>query len=209
MGIRIGVSARDRSGQGLQPRLRSAAGWIVRPVESPLRLGFLPLAGATATLSALELGWVPVGGNERVAVALLALFVPLQTLCTLFANRRGQVVVLAALGMLSSAWLAFGLDLLISGGGPGSEIVGCFLVVLAAALLAPASAVALDSPMTAGLLAAVAVRLLCSGIYEISGSAPWRVTAGWLGMFVAVLAVAAAWGIRGETPAEPGSIDYP
>ena len=209
MGIRVGVSARDRSRHGLQGRLRFAWGWILRPVGTPLRLGLVSLAGATATLSTVELGWVSIAGDERVAVAFLALFVPIQAFCTVLANRRGDVVVLAAMGLLSSAWLAFGLDLLISSGGPGNEVVGCFLLVLAAALLAPASAAALDNPLTAGVLAAVAIRLLCSGVYEISGSAQWRFMAGWLGISVAILAVAAAWSARGMKPAEPRSMDYP
>ncbi|MEU7876727.1 hypothetical protein [Microbispora bryophytorum] len=63
------MSGRDLPGEqaGEQAGL---ARFVLRPMGSPLPLGFLGLALATTAFAAVELGWVP-GAQARVVAAAL------------------------------------------------------------------------------------------------------------------------------------------
>ena len=53
---------------------------VLRPLASPLPLGFLALTVATLAFASLQLRWVPVAEGRSIALAVLVLTVPLQLL---------------------------------------------------------------------------------------------------------------------------------
>ena len=75
------ADAADRQGTGsggIESRV------FLRPIASPLTLGFLALGGATLILSGSQLGWFPLSETRYVALVLMAFGAPLQLLSSVF-----------------------------------------------------------------------------------------------------------------------------
>src|SRR4051794_279519 len=53
---------------------------VLRPIATPLPLGFLALGVATFSFAALQLQWIPSSEGHTIALAVLVLTVPLQLL---------------------------------------------------------------------------------------------------------------------------------
>ena len=56
----------------IERRIEATTRVTLRPIASPAALGFIGLAGATATLAGLQLGWVEKAEGQNVALILLA-----------------------------------------------------------------------------------------------------------------------------------------
>jgi len=166
---------------------------VLRPLASPLALGFLGLAGGTFTVSALNLGWVEPTEGAKVALALVAFTVPLQFLAAVVGFLARDGVAATGMGLLSGIWLATALVLRDSEPGATSDALGFFLLVGAVAMLVPASAALGGKVVPALVLGTAALRFAVTGVYELSGSAGWETAAGIVGLVLAALAVYAAW----------------
>lgn len=165
---------------------------FLRPIGSPLPLGFLGLAVATTTMAAYELGWVPSNEQHQVALCFIAFTFPLQAVATVFGFLARDAVVASGVGTLSGSWLTIGLVLLTSHPGSRSQMLAFFLFAAAAALV-PAVVVAAHSKLVPALvMAGSAARFSLTGIYERTGSLAVRHAAGWEGIGLAVLAIYAA-----------------
>lgn len=57
---------------------------VLRPVGSPLPLGFTALGGASVILSGLQLQWLPTSEAHQVGMVILVFAVPLQLLASVF-----------------------------------------------------------------------------------------------------------------------------
>ena len=66
---------------------------VLRPIASPLALGFVGLAMGTTMLSALQLSWIPATQQRIVAIALLGFVAPLQGLASVFGFLGRDTVV--------------------------------------------------------------------------------------------------------------------
>jgi hypothetical protein len=71
-----GVPAEEAARADLQQRLEAVTRVVLRPLASPLPLGFLALAAATLLVSALQLGWLALDQQQPVALALIAFVAP-------------------------------------------------------------------------------------------------------------------------------------
>ena len=70
--------------ENLSRRLEEVARVNLRPIASPLPMGFAALAVATVGVAALNLGWIPANEGDAVAFALLAFIAPLQAAAAVF-----------------------------------------------------------------------------------------------------------------------------
>ena len=166
---------------------------VLRPLASPLPLGFLGLAGATLVVAGLNLGWIGVEETTLAALLLIAFTVPLQFVASLFGFLARDGVVSTGMGLLSGIWLATALVLLASEPGSTSDALGLFLLLGGTAMLVPASAAAPLKLVPALVLGTAGVRFLVTGVYHLSGNDAWREAAGVLGLVLTPLAVYAAW----------------
>ncbi|MBB2746203.1 UNVERIFIED_ORG: hypothetical protein FHR35_006066 [Microbispora rosea subsp. rosea] len=164
---------------------------VLRPVGSPLPLGFLGLALATTAFAAVELGWVPAVQGRVVALAALLFTAPLQFLVCVLGFLARDSVAGAAMGVLSGTWAVIGGVTLTSAPGTTSAALGVVLLTAAAAMLVPALA-GLPKPVAAAVMAMSATRFAITGVYELTASAGWRTTAGVAGLMLAVIAYYAA-----------------
>jgi len=124
----------------IERRIEATTRVTLRPIASPAALGFIGLAGATATLAGLRLGWVEKAEGQNVALILLAFTAPLQLVASIFGFLSRDAVVATGMGILSGIWFAFGLVLHTSSPGATSDALGLFLLVGGVAMWIPASA---------------------------------------------------------------------
>ncbi|MEV8565129.1 GPR1/FUN34/YaaH family transporter [Streptomyces sp. NPDC051322] len=165
---------------------------VLRPLGSPLPIGFLGLAGGTFVLAGLQLGWVaPLQGHD-VALVLLAFVFPVQAVATVFGFLARDSVVATGMGVLSGTWLALGAVTASNPPGYTSNAVGLLLMVVGLALLVPVAASGSNKILASTVLATASVRFFLTGAYELSGAQAWKHAAGAAGLLLTAFALYAA-----------------
>ncbi len=162
---------------------------VLRPLASPLPLGFLALFVGTMLVSAQQLHWVPVAETHHLALGVLVLTVPLQLIACIYGFLCRDVIASTGLGVLAGTWATIGVTLLTSVPGLNSPGLGILLVVAAGALLVPSVAALSSKIVAAAVLAMAAIRFAITGGYELTGSPGWQVAAGVAGVVLAGLAL--------------------
>ncbi|AVT28215.1 hypothetical protein C6361_00425 [Plantactinospora sp. BC1] len=169
----------------------------LRPVGTPLPLGFLGLVVATAAFSCLQLGWVPADQHRQVALGALLFTVPVQFLAAVFGFLARDPVAGTGMGILAGTWATVGVVTLTSPAGASSAGLGVVLLCAAAALLVPTAA-ATGKLVAAAVIGLSALRFAVTGIAEITAAPDWRTAAGWCGLVLAAVALYAAVGFELE-----------
>ena len=170
---------------------------VLRPLASPLPLGFLALAVATLAFSAVQLRWIPATEGHTVALGILLLTVPLQLLASVMGFLARDPVAATGMGILAGTWAAACLATLTSPPGAASAGLGVILLCSAGCLLVPASA-AHSKLVPAAVILTSAARFAVTGIAELDGGRGWLTAAGWTGVALAVLSVYAALALELE-----------
>jgi uncharacterized protein len=174
------------------PTVERAARIVLRPIGNPLPLGFLALAGATLLVSGLQLGWLAPDQGKDVALVLIAFVFPLQLVASVFGFLGRDVVAGTGMGVLAGTWLSVGLVILTSPAGATSDALGLFLLVAGAAMLVPAAGASTGKLAAFAVLATTALRLVVTGLYQLTAIGSWENVAGVIGLVLCVLAMYAA-----------------
>jgi succinate-acetate transporter protein len=185
------------SGPTLQGSATATTNVMLRPLASPLPLGFLALAIATASFATVQLSWIPQSQGHTIALGVLVVAVPLQFLAAVMGFLARDPVAATGMGILSGTWGAACLTTLTSPAGAASDGLGVLLLASAACLLIPAAA-ARTKLVQALVIATSATRFAVTGIAEIDGSRDWMQAAGWVGLELALLSVYAALALELE-----------
>jgi uncharacterized protein len=162
---------------------------VLRPLATPLPLGFLALALATVAFSAVQLGWVPPDQGRIAALAALAATLPLQFLSSVMGFLARDPVAATGMGVLAGTWAVVGLATYTSPPGTASAGLGVVLVTAGVAMLVPALAAVPSKLAPATVMGLAAARFLVTGVYEVTGSAAWQTVAGWAGLLLAAVAL--------------------
>ncbi len=170
---------------------------VLRPIASPLPLGFLALAVATTAFASVQLGWIPQTQGHTVALGVLALTVPMQLPAAVMGFLARDPVAATGMGILSGTWGAVCLATLTSSPGASSGGPGVILLASSACLLVPAAA-ARSKAVPALVILASATRFAVTGIAEIDGRQGWLHAAGWVGIVLAALSRYAALALELE-----------
>jgi len=177
---------------------------VLRPIATPLPLGFLALAVSTVVFSAVQLEWLAPAEGRVAALTAIAATVPLQLLSSVVGFLARDPVAATGMGVLAGTWAVVGLTTLTSPPGAGSDGLGVLLLTAALAMLVPAAAAVGSKAVPAAVMALAATRFAVTGAYELTGSAGWKAAAGWVGLLLGLLALYAALaleleGARGRT----------
>ena len=164
---------------------------VLRPIGSPLPLGFLGLFVATLSFSSIQLGWVPQSQGSTVALAALALTVPVQLVASIFGFLARDPVAGTGMGILAGTWATAGFATITSPPGAASPGLGVVLLCAGVAMLVPAAA-GRQKTVAAAVMTLSALRFGVTGVAEINGAAPWMTAAGWVGVLLAALSLYAA-----------------
>lgn len=171
---------------------------FLRPVATPLALGFLALGGATLALSGLQLGWIPPRESAYVAYALMAFGAPLQFLSSVFGFLARDPAAATGMGVLSASWLTIGLVTLDSAPSATSPALGTLLVFAGAALLIPALGASFGKLIPALVLLLAAVRFFLTGIYQLTAAPGVQYASGIVGLVLLGVAFYAALALELE-----------
>ena len=171
---------------------------FLRPIGNPLPLGFLGLGGGTLLVSGLQLGWLDPSQGKDVALMLIAFVFPLQLIASLFGYLGRDVVAGTGMGVLAGSWLSIALVTLTSSPGSTSDALGLLLLVSAAGLAIAAFAATGGKLVATAVLGTAALRLFCTGMYELTASSTWEEVAGVIGLVLLALGVYAALAIALE-----------
>ncbi len=170
---------------------------LLRPLATPLPLGFLALAVATLSFAAAQLGWVPASEGRTVALGVMVLTVPLQLLAAVMGFLARDPVAATGMAILSGTWGAVCLSTLTSPPGAHSPGLGILLVASATCLLVPAAA-ATSKLVPALVIATSATRFAVTGVAHLDGGQTWMHVAGWVGVVLAALSLYAALALELE-----------
>jgi uncharacterized protein len=165
----------------------------LRPLASPMPLGFIGLSMATLGVAAVNLGWIPAAQQHQIAVALLAFVVPLQGIACLGAMRGRDPVAATAMGVLAATWAVAGLVLLGAAPDSTSEGLGVVFLLAALAMTLPAVGALFSKVVVALVLFGAVLRFASSGVYQLTGNDAWKAATGWIGVALGVLAIYAAF----------------
>ncbi len=170
-------------------RLERTARIVLRPIGSPLPLGFAALGAASVVLSGLQLGWVPMTDSHQVALVVIVFAVPLQLLASIFGFLARDSVGGTGMGLLGGTWLATGTLLLTSTPGSTSRTLGLFLFFVAVGLMVPTTAAALGKVAAAVVMFGAGARFALTGMYEFVGGSGWERASAWWGIGLCVVAL--------------------
>ena len=171
---------------------------MLRPIGSPLPLGFIALGAGSITLSGLQIGWLPTIDSHQVALVLLAFVAPLQLLSAVFGFLARDSVGGTGMGILAGSWLVIGTVTITSPTGSTTRVLGLVLCFVSVGLLVPIVAASLGKILAALVMLGAAVRFGLTGITEITGSLSWGHASGWWGFGLALLALYAAFAFEIE-----------
>jgi uncharacterized protein len=174
---------------------------VLRPIASPLPLGFLALSAATTLVSGLQLGWLSVDQGKPVALILIAFVVPLQIVASVLGFLARDGAAATGMGILAGTWLSVAVVTLTGRPGATSDALGLLLLVASLAMLVPASAALRGKLVPAAVLCTTSLRFLLTGLFQLTASGSWADAAGFVGLFLAALAVYAAFALELEDSA--------
>ncbi len=165
---------------------------FLRPLGSPLPLGFAALAAGTFALSGLQLSWIPASQWRDVGLVVLTFVVPLQALSCVYGFLARDSAAGTGIAVQGGGWFSIGLMTYTGRPGQTSPALGLILIGAASALLIPMVTSAYSKLLASCVMGLTALRFYITAAYELTASAAWRQTAGIAGLVLAALALYAA-----------------
>ena len=174
---------------GEKQQAEAMARVFLRPIASPLALGFLALAAGTFAMAGLELSWISPAQAPAAGLAVLGFTVPLQVASFLYGFLARDSAAATGMGLQAGGWLAIGLITHASPPGRVSGGLGLILLGAGTALLVPALTAAQTKPLAGAVMALTSVRFFLTAAYELSAAPGWKTAAGIAGLVLAVVAL--------------------
>ncbi|TMR22695.1 hypothetical protein ETD86_10575 [Nonomuraea turkmeniaca] len=178
-----------------EPDLRRMTRINLRPIASPMPLGFYSVAIASVMIATLQLGLFPPGAHRAIAMTILPAFV-LQLVVAVFAFGARDVIAATLMACFSGMWLASSLVLALDS-PPGTSVLGVLNLVFALFAVLMASVAKPKRALWLVLCTAVP-RFAVGAAANLTGT-PWLATiSGVLGLLLATVALYAAFALMLE-----------
>jgi len=168
---------------------------VLRPIGSPMPLGFFTVAIDSVVISVLQWGILPAADTKAVALIVFPAFV-IQVIVGIFAFLGRDSIGATLMLSFATTWLIDAIVLYLNPPGAAAALGIFFLVFAAFAALMLLSA--LPKRALAAVLAVVVPRFLVAGIAEITGSHPVAQAAAVLGFLLAAVALYTAFALLWE-----------
>jgi succinate-acetate transporter protein len=153
---------------------------VLRPLASPLPIGFFAFAVGSFLFSLPELGWVNHDQLRPTALIMLVFVAPLELIAgvvAFWARDAGGATSLCIFGM---TWATVaGVTFYTS--EETVAVLGAFLIAVSFVILALAVASASGKPVFAVVLTLASARFIITGLFHVTGSSTLEQIAGWLG----------------------------
>ncbi|MFJ6940578.1 GPR1/FUN34/YaaH family transporter [Streptomyces sp. NPDC101132] len=183
------------SGRRFEADLRAMTRINLRPMASPMPLGFFTVAIASVMTGCLQLGVFDAAERRAVALCVLPAFA-LQFLVSILAFAARDVVAATLMGVFAGSWLAYAL-VTGTGAAGGARVLGVFNLAFLA-LGALMAAVTRPKRALWAVIVASLPRWAATGLGGLTGAEALTRTAGALGLVVAVAAGYAAFALMLE-----------
>ncbi|HET6849336.1 MAG TPA: GPR1/FUN34/YaaH family transporter [Gaiellales bacterium] len=154
---------------------------MLRPLASPLPIGFFAFAIGSFLFSTLELTWVAEGQSRQLAIIMIAFVAPLELIASILAFWARDAGGATALGLFGMTWATVG-TITLTTTAPRSPMLGVFMIAMSAVILAFAGASAASKPVLSVVALLACVRFLLTGIYQVHGGSGWERVSGWIGL---------------------------
>lgn len=176
------VSTFERiGGDGANGRADPPVRITLRPLASPLPLGFFAFAIGSFVFTCFELGWVAPTRPNQVALIMVIFVAPLDLVASILAFWARDPGGATALGLFGMTWGVLGVISLTST-APRSPVAGIFLLCMSAVILAFGAASISSKPVLSIVGLVACARFLLTGIFQIHGGAEWERASGWVGL---------------------------
>ncbi|MGW6416041.1 GPR1/FUN34/YaaH family transporter [Streptomyces sp. NPDC055055] len=183
------------AGRRFEPDLRSMTRINLRPIASPMPLGFFTIAIASVMTGCLQLGLFDEAARTAVALTVLPAFV-LQLVVSVLAFGARDVIAATLMAVFAGSWLPYAL-VMLTGAPDGLQVLGVFNLAL---LCFGALMTAVTRPKRAlWLVLAVSLpRWAATGMAGVTGAEWLTRTSGALGLVVALVAMYTAFALMLE-----------
>jgi hypothetical protein len=176
----------------IEPDLRAMTRIVLRPIGSPLPLGFFTVAIDNVLVSTLQWGILPVGDRRAVALIVLPTFI-VQAIVGIIAIGARDSISATLMLSFATTWLVDTLVLYLY--PPGSAAALGIFYVMFAAFLAFMLASALLKRALAAVLAVAFPRFLIAGVAELTGNQALSQAGAVLGFLLAAVAIYTAFAL--------------
>ena len=150
-----------------QPRLEDVTRVVLRPLASPLPLGFFAFGMGSVLQSALQFGLIPQADVQNLALLFGAFVFPLELLAALLAFPSRETVGATILSIIAFSWLGTAIVTYVSGPDPTSPTIGYLYLSIAVILLLLGAVGALGKPLLASVMFLAFFRYGLNGLYEL------------------------------------------
>jgi uncharacterized protein len=154
---------------------------MLRPLASPLPIGFFAFAIGSFLFSTLELGWIVHTQAPELALVMVVFVAPIQLIASVLAFWARDNGGATALGLFGMTWGTVGAISLTSP-TPRSPMLGWFLLCMGAVIAAFAITSAFGKPVLSVVGALSCTRFAITGVYQIHGGLRWEHISGWIGL---------------------------
>ena len=154
-------------GDDSQRQLESVTRIVLKPLASPLPLGFFAFGMGSVLLSALQFGLIPPAEVQNLALLFGTFVFPLEFLAALLAFPARETVGATILSIIAFSWLATAIVTYVSAPDPTSPTVGYLYLSISAILLLLGAVGVLGKPLLASVMFLAFFRYGLNGLYEL------------------------------------------
>ncbi|PXY20829.1 hypothetical protein [Prauserella muralis] len=170
-------------------RIDEATRITLRPIASPLPLGFLAFAMGSGLLSMEQFGFFGTG-QEHNTMLLLAVFIfPMQLLASVFAFLGREPVAATALGVIAFSWPATALVTVLADQGATNPLAGGLSAVIALVLALLAAPGLQGKPVVGTVVTLGAARYTLNAVFDFTGSHAVELASASVGAVILLLGV--------------------
>jgi uncharacterized protein len=162
---------------------------FVRPLGSPVVLGFFAFAVGMFMLGVQSLHWVKASEYETVGFVLIAFVFPLELIAGVIAYFTRDTLAATVLSLFATSWLLLGILLATSPPHELNHAVGFFLFAFSSATLSLAIVAVTGKPLFSLLLTLSTARAILAGIYQFGAGQTVNGAAGVVALTLCAIAV--------------------
>ncbi len=172
-----------------QPRIEDVTRVVLRPIASPLPLGFFAFGMGSVLQSALQFGLIPQADIQNLALLFGAFVFPLEILAALLAYFARESVGATILSIIAFSWLGTAVVTYASAPDPTSPTIGFLYLFIALILLLLGAVGVLGKPLLATVMFLAFFRYGLNGIYELTSTAGIQTASGIIGCLIFALSL--------------------
>jgi uncharacterized protein len=176
----------------IEPDARAMSRIVLRPIGSPLPVGFFAVAIANVLVSTLQWGLLPAADRRAVALIVLPAFIVL-AIAGIFALAARDSFAAKLMLSFAATWLVDALVLYLDPPG-AAAVLGIFYVVFAVFLSFMLVSALLRRALAAVVVVAVP-RFLIAGVAELTGNQALSQAGAVLGFLLAAVALYTAFAL--------------